>query len=103
MPKRTRSQKALLYLPGEPLPKPKYPGRYNKPHQDMLRAFSFGTVGMAPHDDPGWGRKMSTGTDVSPMGSAAVSRRESEGVGPGVERRAREVQGQGHYHGEFIR
>ena len=67
-PKRTRSQKENLYRIGEPMPQPKYPGRYNKHHQDMLRAFSFSGA---------FNRRKSDQTEVSPMGSKAVSRRNS--------------------------
>ncbi|KAI9675697.1 MAG: hypothetical protein M1817_001064 [Caeruleum heppii] len=67
-PKRTRSQKAELYQVGEPMPKPKYPGRYNKPHQDMLKAFSFSDK---------FTRRASEQTDVSPMGSKMPSRKNS--------------------------
>ncbi|KAI9802126.1 MAG: hypothetical protein M1833_002047 [Piccolia ochrophora] len=71
-PKRSKSQQADLYKPGEVMPKPKYPGRYNKPHQDMLSAFSFGEA---------FRRRKSDMTDVSPMGSRMPSRKNSEAMG----------------------
>lgn len=55
------------------MPQPKYPGKYDKPHQDMLRAFSFASI---------TGRRRSEQTDVSPMGSRWASRKNSE-VNPG--------------------
>lgn len=51
------------------MPPTKYPGKYDKPHQDMLRAFSWATA---------FGRRRSSQTDVSPMGSRWASRRNSE-------------------------
>ncbi len=69
VPKRTRSQKANVYRIGDPMPPPKYPGKYDKPHQDMLRAFSFQTA---------FGRRRSSQTDISPMGSRWASRKNSE-------------------------
>ena len=54
------------------MPQPKYPGKYDKPHQDMLRAFSFKTA---------LGRRGSEQTDVSPMGSRMASRKNSEADG----------------------
>ncbi|KAI9849114.1 MAG: hypothetical protein M1837_005344 [Sclerophora amabilis] len=71
-PKRTKSQKAELYKVGDAMPKPKYPGRYNKPHQDMLKSFSFADA---------WSRRKSDLSGVSPTGSRAVSRNNS-GVAP---------------------
>ena len=75
MAKRTRSQKANVYRIGEAMPPPKYPGKYDKPHQDMLRAFSFANA---------FGRRRSAQTDVSPMGSRWGSRKNSE-VGSGAD------------------
>ena len=60
-----------VYKPGEVMPRPKYRGPYNQAHQDKLSAFSFGDV---------WKRRKSSATansDISPMGSRAMSRRES--------------------------
>ena len=67
--KRTKSQKAELYRVGDWMPAPKYPGRYNKPHQDILRAFSFSSHAA--------GRRRSEQIDVSPRASCAPSRRNS--------------------------
>ncbi|KAI9780391.1 MAG: hypothetical protein M1816_002877 [Peltula sp. TS41687] len=73
--KRTRSQKANLYRIGEPMPPTKYPGKYDKPHQEMLRAFSWATA---------FGRRRSSQqTDVSPMGSRWASRKNSVVSGGG--------------------
>lgn len=69
LPKRTKSQRANVYRIGEPMPQPKYPAKYDKPHQDMLRAFSFASI---------TGRRKSDQTDVSPMGSRWASRKNSE-------------------------
>ncbi|KAI9887501.1 MAG: hypothetical protein M1823_000680 [Watsoniomyces obsoletus] len=69
VPKRTKSQKANVYRIGDHMPPPKYPGKYDKPHQDMLRAFSFQTA---------FGRRRSSTTDISPMGSRWASRKNSE-------------------------
>ncbi|KAI9820523.1 MAG: hypothetical protein M1832_003714 [Thelocarpon impressellum] len=68
VPKRTKSQKADLYRVGDPMPQPKYPGRYNKPHQELLSSFSFSSA---------FNRRKSRETEVSPMGSSAASRRNS--------------------------
>ena len=60
-----------VYKPGEVMPRPKYRGPYNQAHQDKLSAFSFGDM---------WKRRRSTATatsDISPMGSRIMSRRES--------------------------
>ena len=57
------------------MPPPKYPGKYDKAHQDMLRAFSFANA---------VGRRRSAQTDVSPMGSRWGSRKNSE-VGSGAD------------------
>ena len=60
-----------VYKPGEPMPRPKYRGPYNQAHQDKLSAFSFGDA---------WKRRKSSGTmgsDLSPMGSRIMSRRNS--------------------------
>ncbi|KAI9760466.1 MAG: hypothetical protein M4579_001660 [Chaenotheca gracillima] len=67
-PKRTKSQKAELYKSGDSMPKPKYPGRYNKPHQDMLKSFSFADA---------WTRRKSEQSSVSPLHSRATSRKSS--------------------------
>ena len=74
----TKSKKAKkdklpdnVYKPGEPMPRPKYRGPYNQAHQDKLSAFSFGDA---------WKRRRSSGTagsDLSPMGSRIMSRRNS--------------------------
>lgn len=76
--KSTKSKKARkeklpdnVYKPGEPMPRPKYRGPYNQAHQDKLSAFSFGDA---------WKRRRSSGTmgsDLSPMGSRIMSRRNS--------------------------
>lgn len=76
--KSTKSKKAKkeklpdnVYKPGEPMPRPKYRGPYNQAHQDKLSAFSFGDA---------WKRRRSSGTvgsDLSPMGSRIMSRRNS--------------------------
>lgn len=76
--KSTKSRKAKkeklpdnVYKPGEPMPRPKYRGPYNQAHQDKLSAFSFGDA---------WKRRRSSGTvgsDLSPMGSRIMSRRNS--------------------------
>ncbi|KAL9133619.1 MAG: hypothetical protein Q9175_005200 [Cornicularia normoerica] len=76
--KSTKSKKAKkeklpdnVYKPGEPMPRPKYRGPYNQAHQDKLSAFSFGDA---------WKRRRSSGTvgsDLSPMGSRIISRRNS--------------------------
>ena len=76
--KSTKSKKAKkeklpdnVYKPGEPMPRPKYRGPYNQAHQDKLSAFSFGDA---------WKRRKSSGTvgsDLSPMGSRIMSRRNS--------------------------
>lgn len=70
--KRTRSQKANLYRIGEHMPPTKYPCKYDKPHQDLLRAFSWNTA---------LGRRRSDQTEISPMGSRLASRRNSEAGG----------------------
>ncbi|KAL6720450.1 hypothetical protein ACLMJK_002373 [Lecanora helva] len=60
-----------VYKPGEPMPRPKYRGPYNQAHQDKLKAFNFGEM---------WNRRRSSATgnsDISPMGSRAMSRRGS--------------------------
>lgn len=62
-----------VYKPGEPMPRPKYRGPYNQAHQDMLKAFSFGDA---------WKSKKrrnsgTAGSDLSPMGSRLMSRRNS--------------------------
>ena len=60
-----------VYKPGEPMPRPKYRGPYNQAHQDKLSAFSFGAA---------WKKRRSTntvGSEMSPMGSRAMSRRNS--------------------------
>ncbi|KAI9849356.1 MAG: hypothetical protein M1838_000191 [Thelocarpon superellum] len=67
-PKRTKSQKAVLYQAGEPMPRPKYPGRYDKPHQELLHAFTFGDASK---------RRRSAQTEISPMASRAPSRKNS--------------------------
>lgn len=76
--KSTKSRKAKkeklpdnVYKPGEPMPRPKYRGPYNQAHQDKLSAFSFGDA---------WKRRKSSatvGSDLSPMGSRIMSRRNS--------------------------
>ena len=72
-PKKPKKEKLPdnVYKPGEPMPRPKYRGPYNKAHQDKLSAFSFGDA---------WKRRRSSGTvgsDMSPMGSRMMSRRNS--------------------------
>lgn len=71
--KKTKKEKLPdnVYKPGEPMPRPKYRGPYNQAHQDKLSAFSFGDA---------WKRRKSSGTlgsDLSPMGSRIMSRRNS--------------------------
>ena len=72
-PKKNKKEKLPdnVYKPGEPMPRPKYRGPYNKAHQDKLSAFTFGDA---------WKRRRSSGTvgsDLSPMGSRIMSRRNS--------------------------
>ena len=73
MAKKAKKEKLPdnVYKPGEPMPRPKYRGPYNQAHQDKLSAFSFGDA---------WKRRKSSGTvgsDMSPMGSRLMSRRNS--------------------------
>ena len=65
---------AHVYRIGDPMPAPKYPGKYDKPHQEVLRAFSF-TKAMS--------RRRSSTTDISPLNSRWASRRNSEVTGSG--------------------
>ncbi|KAI9833967.1 MAG: hypothetical protein M1826_005872 [Phylliscum demangeonii] len=74
-PKRSKSQRALTYKIGDPMPPPKYPGKYDKPHQDMLRAFSFTSSSALASR-----RRTSGQSDVSPMGSRWPSRTNSHVV-----------------------
>ena len=72
-PKKAKKEKLPdnVYKPGEPMPRPKYRGPYNQAHQDKLSAFSFGGA---------WKRRRSSataGSDLSPMGSRIMSRRNS--------------------------
>lgn len=60
---RKAGTRDLFYQPGEE-PPPKYPGRYNKAHQELLQAYNFGS---AP------GRRRSIASGVSPMASRAHS------------------------------
>lgn len=55
------------------MPPTKYPGKYDKFHQDSLRAFSWATA---------FGRRRSSQTDISPMGSRWASRKNSEAAAP---------------------
>ena len=71
--KKTKKEKLPdnVYKPGESMPRPKYRGPYNQAHQDKLSTFSFGDA---------WKRRKSSGTvgsDLSPMGSRIMSRRNS--------------------------
>ena len=79
-PKRTKSQKANLYRPGDPMPRPKYPGRYDKEHQEELRSYSFKRAAAAFAT-----RRKSSAADVSPGGSTVPSRRNS-GLGGAMRR-----------------
>ncbi|KAI9755907.1 MAG: hypothetical protein M1815_004455 [Lichina confinis] len=74
VPKRTKEQMAHVYRIGDPMPAPKYPGRYDRPHQELLRAFSF-TKAMS--------RRRSSTTDVSPLDTRWASRRNSDVTGSG--------------------
>jgi hypothetical protein len=74
-----------VYRIGEPMPPPKYPGKYDKPHQDLLRAFTFAAAASSGTGGCGRGlhgaglqRRRSDLTDVSPMGSRWASRKNSE-------------------------
>ncbi|KAI9808196.1 MAG: hypothetical protein M1825_004653 [Sarcosagium campestre] len=90
-PKRTKSQEAECYKPGEVLPNNKYPGRPNKPHQDMLRGFSFGDA---------FKRRSSVLTDISPMGSRMPSRKNSEARGKKSSQFQRSHMGQSVQHAD---
>lgn len=76
---KTKS-KADTYQPGE-IPSSKYRSPYNKPHQDKLKAFSFGDA---------FSRRKSDQTQYSPMGSRMPSRKNSaiEGQGSAITRRS---------------
>ncbi|KAI9701205.1 MAG: hypothetical protein M1836_001874 [Candelina mexicana] len=63
---KTRSN-SDVYKPGE-VPPSKYRSPYNKPHQDKLKAFSFGDT---------FSRRKSDQTEISPMGSRMSSRKNS--------------------------
>ncbi|KAI9721184.1 MAG: hypothetical protein M1812_002345 [Candelaria pacifica] len=63
---KTKSN-ADIYKPGE-VPPSKYRSPYNKPHQDKLKAFSFGDT---------FSRRRSDQTEISPMGSRMPSRKNS--------------------------
>ncbi len=63
---KTKS-KVDIYKPDE-LPPSKYRSPYNKPHQDKLKAFSFGDT---------FNRRKSDQTEISPMGSRMPSRKNS--------------------------
>lgn len=78
-PKERKPKKEKLadnvYKPGEPMPRPKYRGPYNKAHQDKLSAFSFAQGFLSDV-----GRRKSGGaSEYSPMGSRLPSRGPSRG------------------------
>ena len=54
-----------VYRSGEPMPKPKYRGPYNKEHQEKLSSFSF--------SDAWKSRRKSDNSSYSPMGSRLPS------------------------------
>ena len=59
-----------VYKPGEPMPKPKYGGPYNKEHQEKLSSFSF--------SDAWKSRRKSDNSLYSPLGSRLPSRLPSQ-------------------------
>ena len=69
-PKKEKKQKLPdnVYKPGEPMPRPKYRGPWDKEHQDKLTSFSFANA---------FGRRKSEQSEYSPMGSKLPSRRGS--------------------------
>ena len=69
-PKKEKKQKVPdnVYKPGEPMPRPKYRGPWDKEHQDKLTSFSFAKA---------FGRRNSDHSEYSPMGSKLPSRRGS--------------------------
>ena len=69
-PKKEKKQKLPdnVYKPGEPMPRPKYRGPWDKEHQDKLGSFSFASA---------FRRRKSDYSQYSPMGSKVHSRRGS--------------------------
>ena len=59
-----------VYKPGEPMPKPKYRGPYNKEHQEKLSSFSFADAWKP--------RRKSDQSLYSPLGSKLPSRLSSQ-------------------------
>lgn len=57
-----------VYKPGEPMPRPKYRGPYDKEHQDMLTSFNFASA---------FSRRKSDYSEHSPLGTKWHSRRGS--------------------------
>lgn len=57
-----------VYKPGEPMPRPKYRGPYDKEHQDKLTSFNFANA---------FSRRKSDYSETSPMGTKLHSRRGS--------------------------